>query len=301
MRVSDPSGILVAVALLDMNLQLLATMPCKRFASEPMCKDGRGGGVFSQVGAYRSYASREECALFVGLSVLVDPSEEDDYVQATRLVASMDDTVIGDRTLVWIVPNKDGISCSQVKIYEWLQAIDLSPPGDGLVTVAVSVKLRSQNVFLPVNGHAYCYVSEKDTNSNQASVPRYFFKTLTSKTLTLPAAPSPPGSTASGERRLPWREVGRCYKTGNIPGEDQQPEAMECYQELAALGLPAAQAWCGEFYAMGQGRERDLDRGVRWIRAALDADDTRAKYLKAVLMALGKGGAQGFTRSVSSM
>ena len=135
-----------------------------------------GGWVYSQVGADRYVARLEDFWMLLGLSILVEPSTEDDFVEASRLVASMDDRVIGDATLAWKLPNRGGAFHSGSMIYEWMQDIDLRPRTDGLIKIEIRVKLNSQRDFLRVNGHAFVHITERDTNEQQLSVAEYLAK-----------------------------------------------------------------------------------------------------------------------------
>ena len=273
-----------------MNLQLLSSILCKTFHSGPMCEDGRGGGVFSQVSAHRSYASFKNCGFNFGLSVLVDQSPRDDYVEATRLVATTGDTIIGDHTLLWIVPNRDGTFHEGAMIYEWLQHVPLRPVRDGLVTVEIRVKLRSQADFLPVDGNGFGHIVEKDTNDEQLSRMSYGLKRLRGKAVNVASRLRAKLPRQRRKSRLPWSGAGVSYETGHVPTEDLRDEALGCYEDLAEMGVSAAQAWCGEVYAMGlHGQPRDVEKSLRWLRSAIEANVTRAKYVMAVLMATAQG------------
>ena len=148
-----------------MRTVLMAAVPCKRFDYEPMCKDGRGGWVFSQFGADRYAADPTSFAIKLGLAVFtMPPIQDDEYVEWTELTARMEDEVVGEDQMHWRCPNEAARRHADVSTVEWIQAISCPINRNGLIEVSAAVKLSSQSEAIPVEGAAYVHVTIEDTN-----------------------------------------------------------------------------------------------------------------------------------------
>ncbi|MEM9351936.1 MAG: hypothetical protein AAGA92_02895 [Planctomycetota bacterium] len=115
--------------------------------------------MFSQVNADRTIADRKDYWLVFYLGVLAEAAVEDDYVESTRLTATMHGETIGTNTLDWKRPNpmwgvQDGNA-----IFEWSQPIMMQPSVDGMIDCRIEAKLHSQEGWLPVSGSAYCRIT----------------------------------------------------------------------------------------------------------------------------------------------
>jgi hypothetical protein len=240
-----------------MKLQLISSMPCKRFDCEAMCKDGRGGWVFSQASSNRYIDRLDEFSLLLGLNVSATPSLEGDYIEISKLVGKMDEQVVGRSHMELRRPNSGGSFHNGLTIYEWVQGLDLLPPHDGMISVDISLKLHSESDFIAVLGQAYCHISEKDTDHEQVSSLAYRAKNLR-------------------------QHFSVTYSRGGKRTNDE----VEVH---ANLGHADSQAWCGEFYAMGLGCGPDLEKGLYYLNSAIEAHHPRAMYVKAVLTARGDG------------
>lgn len=84
-----------------------------------------------------------------------------------------------------------------------------------------------------------------------------------------------------------WSETGWMYVEGGLPADDSRGKAIECYETAARLGLAGAQMWCAEWFLMSESPQPP--KGMRYLNWALKADQRRAKYLMAVLLARGQG------------
>ena len=281
-----------------MKLQLLAAVPHQRRDWTTPCVDGRGGLTLSQVDMDRCVARRHDAGLLLWLSMLVEPSDAEDYVQATRLVASMDGSFVGNSEQVWILPNRAGVFRKDAGIYSWTQSLPLDLADDGLVEIAVSAKLRSQSAFLSVEGVGYCHLVEDPACTERIrSLASFRFAKFLSFSSRLRVCGRFLRSVVS--RGGCWRTRSPSYgftyvsQDGYVPFENQTAPAFKEYEELAELGVVSAQSWCGEVHSMGLlDRKRNPEEGLRWLRAAIGAGDVRAKYLLAVLTVYGIGVAE---------
>jgi TPR repeat protein len=88
-------------------------------------------------------------------------------------------------------------------------------------------------------------------------------------------------------------ELGMLYLDESLPSDAHFDahfkSALPLFEKAADLGLPMAQEWCGEIYAMGLHVERDLTKAIAWLDRAIEADRPRAMFVKAVLLAKGDG------------
>jgi hypothetical protein len=109
----------------------------------------------------------------LGLAVWVTPSVTDDYIEYTKLTATLDDRVIGSETLDWRRPNDGGVHHECGSVFEWIQDIAAPIERDGLVSIGVAVKLHSQPDPLDVDGRVLFHVTCRDTNHKLVSVDEY--------------------------------------------------------------------------------------------------------------------------------
>ena len=175
-----------------MNLKLIAWAPGKRFDAErKLCLDGRGGWVFSQVNVDRHITDYENYWLIFYFGVLVESANQDDYVESTRLTATMAGQEIGTDELEWKRPNPMWGYDNGDAIFEFSQPITMQPTQDGLITFKLQVKLHSQLDWLPINGSGYCRIklvnehADPDRGVNSTS---FSFRSLFSKGVWGPAS-----------------------------------------------------------------------------------------------------------------
>ena len=85
-----------------------------------------------------------------------------------------------------------------------------------------------------------------------------------------------------------WYELGRQMLTGSeTPEELISSPAIEHFEKSASLGQLEAMEVCGEVHCMvGQ---PDYEKGLPYLESAIAAESPRAKYIKAILLASGKG------------
>lgn len=85
-----------------------------------------------------------------------------------------------------------------------------------------------------------------------------------------------------------WYELGRQMLTGTeSPDELVSSPAMEYFEKSAQLGQLEAMDICGEVFCMVG--EPDYEKGLPYLEAAIAGESPRAKYIKAILLASGKG------------
>jgi hypothetical protein len=155
-----------------MKLSLLSAIPCSRVDLMRCCKDGRGGWVYSQVDPCRCFTDfKNSCGLFFALSVFAAPAvEPKDSIEHTVLVAEIHGEEIGTSTLEWGDGNW-GIDLEDGTVFSWTQSVPITPTSNGLVTVRISVKLRSQPAPIEVSHPAFCHIREEDRDHIQ--LPRW--------------------------------------------------------------------------------------------------------------------------------
>lgn len=78
------------------------------------------------------------------------------------------------------------------------------------------------------------------------------------------------------------------YYNGEISSDDRHAVSLKYYLRAADLGLPIAQEWCGEAYALGIGVKKDLAKALPFLEAATQQGMPRAKYLIAHLTVTGR-------------
>jgi hypothetical protein len=160
-----------------MEMLLLSAVSCSRIDVEPYCRDGRGGIVLSQCDPSRSYKSLEkECGVILSLSIFASTTVEDDGIEQSELIAEMNGRVIG--TNVFQFNSYTGQVIDDGAIFKWHQCIVLTPRLNGLVSVKINAKLKSQSTPQEVTGRSYCYVNEEDRDHIQLSLLKYFIKNL---------------------------------------------------------------------------------------------------------------------------
>ena len=168
-----------------MNLKLIAWAPGKRFDSErKLCSDGRGGWVFSQVNVDRHISDYEDYWLIFFIGVLVESANENDFVESTRLSATMDGQEIGDNELEWKRPNPMWGYDNGNAIFEFSQPIMMQPKHDGMITFSLRAKLNSQPYWIPVAGNGYCrikLVSEHELPDRWVSPTSFSLRSLLKK------------------------------------------------------------------------------------------------------------------------
>lgn len=142
-----------------MQLKLLSSCPGKRFDNEPrLSDDGRGGWQLSQVNTDRWISDYEDYFLVFCFAVLATNANEDDFVEVSKLTASMNGEHIGVDELRWKIPNEMWLVMDGDAIFEWAQAIDLNPKSDGLIKIQLDIKLNSQSDWLTVEGNAFARI-----------------------------------------------------------------------------------------------------------------------------------------------
>ena len=156
-----------------MKLLLMAAVPCKRFDFAPRCDDGRGGWTFSQFGADRYVARPTHHKIKLGLAAWIEPAVPNDYLESTKLIAISNGSPIGSNVLEWRRPNNGGSHHSAGSVFEWIQDVDAPIETDGLVEIAIQLKLNSRADYLAVNGCAYVHVTCRDTNSELVTPDEY--------------------------------------------------------------------------------------------------------------------------------
>ncbi len=97
-------------------------------------------------------------------------------------------------------------------------------------------------------------------------------------------------------------DVGACYATGDWDGPKDEREAIKWYTRAAEAGHPLSQYDLGFMLILGEGAEKDIEKGLWWIEQAsangephatrllvdiyekglfgVVADPEKAKYLK---------------------
>ena len=170
-----------------MNLKLIAWAPGKRFDAErKLCSDGRGGWVFSQVNVDRHTTDYEDYRLIFYFGVLVESANEDDYVESTRLTATMAGQVIGTDELEWKRPNQMWGYDNGDAIFEFSQPIMMQPEQDGLITFSLQAKLYSQPDWTPIDGNGYCIIKLVDEHADPSrwvNSTSFSFRSLFSKSV----------------------------------------------------------------------------------------------------------------------
>lgn len=156
-----------------MKLQLMAAVPCKRFDFSPSCEDGRGGWTFCQFGADRYVADGSLLAIKLGLAVWVEPGIREDYVESSILTVKNGEITIGTDTMDWKQPNQGGARHEVGNVYEWIQDVNAPVERDGLLTISVALKLRSQLKPMNVDGSALVHITCRDTNHQLVSPDEY--------------------------------------------------------------------------------------------------------------------------------
>ncbi len=146
-----------------MELRLIASLPGKSLENKRrFCVDGRGGWTLSQINADRYVSSFDGYYLVFCLAVEAADAIPDDFVEATRLTAAIDGVRIGQNVREWTRPNTMWNCQDSVAIFEWAQDLEMQPTKGGLISVAIEIKLRSQDGWLPVSGNAYCRITKID-------------------------------------------------------------------------------------------------------------------------------------------
>jgi TPR repeat protein len=85
-----------------------------------------------------------------------------------------------------------------------------------------------------------------------------------------------------------WYELGRQMLKGNeTPDQVLATPAIEYFEKSAQLGQAEAMEVCAEIYCMCS--EPDYEKGLPYLDSAIAAESPRAKYIKAILLASGKG------------
>lgn len=85
-----------------------------------------------------------------------------------------------------------------------------------------------------------------------------------------------------------WFELGLLLlRATNLNTRIPDAQILEPFEKAASLGDVRAMVYCAELYCMETGTTRYFDKGLRHLDAALEKGSTRAKYLKAVLLATG--------------
>ena len=149
-----------------MELQLIAALPGKSLENKiNMCVDGRGGWTLSQLNVYRYITDYTDYFLVFCIGVLATDATDGDFVESTRLTARIDDELIGTSTREWATPNGMWNCQGSTAVFEWAQDLIMQPTCDGLITVAIDVKLKSQIDWLPVNGNAFCRITKVEPDS----------------------------------------------------------------------------------------------------------------------------------------
>jgi hypothetical protein len=160
-----------------MEMLLLSAVSCSRIDVKPYCRDGRGGIVLSQCDSSWSYKSfKKECGVTLSLSIFASTTVEDDEIERSELIAEMNGRVIG--TNVFQFNSYSGQVVDDGAIFKWHQCIELTPRSNGLVSVTINAKLKSQSTPQEVTGRSYCYVTEEDRDHIQLSPLKYFIKNL---------------------------------------------------------------------------------------------------------------------------
>jgi hypothetical protein len=124
--------------------------------------DGRGGWQLSQINTDRWISDYDDYYLAFCFAVLATDAQADDFVEATRLTASMGDNVIGTSEYVWKHPNAMWQAMDGQAIFEWPQRIDLTPEADGLITIEIEAKIHSQTEWLTVYGSGFARIKKVD-------------------------------------------------------------------------------------------------------------------------------------------
>lgn len=88
------------------------------------------------------------------------------------------------------------------------------------------------------------------------------------------------------DNAMAWFETGHMYDEEELPSENPESSAIECYEKAAELGLLHALEWCGEHFCMCE--EPDFPKGLRYLNRAIHYDLPRAKFIMAILMAEGR-------------
>jgi len=160
-----------------MQLKLIASVPSKRWdPCDDLCADGRGGWVFSQVNVDRVVSGYRDFYMLFGLGVLAENASPNDFVEQTRLTARMDNDVIGTDVLTWKHPNPMWGFHDGDAIFEWAQSIKMTPTGDGMISVAIDVRINSEDDWMPVDGNAYCRIMKMPGCKAEARfVPSFWF------------------------------------------------------------------------------------------------------------------------------
>ncbi|EMB15784.1 hypothetical protein [Rhodopirellula europaea] len=160
-----------------MHLKLIASVPSKRWdPCRELSADGRGGWVFSQVNVDRLISDYDDYYMLFGLGVLAANAMPNDYVEQTKLIARMGNDVVGTDVLTWKHPNSMWGIHDGDAIFEWAQLIALDPERDGMISVSIDAKIKSQDDWLPVDGNAYCRITRSSECKVEARfVPSFWF------------------------------------------------------------------------------------------------------------------------------
>lgn len=155
------------------KVNLMSSVPCKRFDFSPLCIDGRGGWTFSQYGSDRYVADPSILGVKLGLAIWVSPPVPGDFIQQTELNATMGDEMVGTDLLYWKNPNSGGQHHEDGSVFEWIQDIKTPVKKTGLLSITLRIKLHSQAEFLPVAGNVMLHITCQDTNDKLIKTEQY--------------------------------------------------------------------------------------------------------------------------------
>ena len=75
--------------------------------------------------------------------------------------------------------------------------------------------------------------------------------------------------------------VGACYATGDWDGPKDAAQAIQWYTRAAEAGHPLSQYDLGFMLMLGEGTEKDIEKGLWWIEQAANNGEAHAARLLA--------------------
>lgn len=82
--------------------------------------------------------------------------------------------------------------------------------------------------------------------------------------------------------------VGACYATGDWDGEKDEAEAVKWYTRAAEAGHSASQYDLGFMLLLGEGTEKDVQKGLWWLEQAVANGASYAASLLADIYTNGR-------------
>ena len=75
--------------------------------------------------------------------------------------------------------------------------------------------------------------------------------------------------------------VGACYATGDWDGPKDETEAIKWYTRAADAGHPLSQYDLGFMLILGEGTDKDIEKGLYWMERAANSGEACAVRLLA--------------------